>query len=242
MLPHPDATFQPYYGGLGDTTNAAISAGAAGSTLGLAIASGASAIPVAGAVIAAGVAITALIESIIANSGCGQTCVISSQDANRVGDAMLANLRAYVALPVRTVADQQAALANFDYAWSQLVALCGNTQLGNAGVNCISDRQSGACTWKSSQGGWSQSSDGTCKWTDFGPAGSGDFCWNYFSGMRDPIANDPCAQPNTVASSASGVFDSAASSLGVSTSTLLLGLAAVLFLSMNGTSKGRARA
>jgi hypothetical protein len=242
MLPNSRTMGTPYYPGLGDVTTAAIGAGVTGATTGLTIAAGAAAIPVAGAIIAAGAALYSLITAIINNSGCGQTCVISSNDANNVQAALLANLRAYTSLPVRTQSDQAQALANFDYAWGQLNQMCSNPQLGDAGKRCISDRQAGACTWKTTQGGWTQNNDGSCSWTDFGPAGSGDVCWNWFSGFRDPIANDPCVVPDSVASAASGTGSSItsgvntlAASLGLNSTTLLLIAAgAVLLLGSTG--------
>jgi hypothetical protein len=183
----------PGFSGLG----AAITAGAT-ATVSILVALGAVAGPV-GAAIAGLVALASKIASLF--GGCGQTCVISSDDANQVGDYMTQNLNTYLAAPVHYASLQSAALNNFDTAWASLVAACSNPQLGTAGKNCISERQEGACFWKASPGGWSQA-NGKWTYTGYGPAGSGSACWNYFVGMRDPIAQDPTVVPDPVASSA----------------------------------------
>jgi hypothetical protein len=152
---------------------------------------------VAGA-LALGASITALMDKIF--SGCGQSCVLTSQAANQIGDALSQNVQAYINTPVRTKSLQAAYLANFDGAWAKLQQYCGQPSFGTAGKNCIGDREQGACKWKSSPGGWTKNSDGTCTYTGPGAAGSGDACWNYFVGFRDPIANDPCVQPDVVLS------------------------------------------
>jgi hypothetical protein len=154
--------------------------------------------PVIGTAIAALVALAAKIASLF--GGCGQTCVLSSDDANQVGDYMTQNLNAYLAAPVHYQSLQAAALNNFDTAWASLVAACSNPQLGTAGKNCISERQEGACFWKASPGGWSQA-NGKWTYTGYGPAGSGNACWNYFVGMRDPIAQDPTVVPDPTSNS-----------------------------------------
>ena len=126
-----------------------------------------------------GVALTGLLMKVF--SGCGQTCVLASNEANQVEQYLQKNLALYQASG-HTHSEQAAALANFDNAWSVLEQYCGNPQLGNAGHNCIADRQAGACKWKNDGAG--------------GPAGSGSICWNWFVGYRDPIANDPNVVPD----------------------------------------------
>ena len=126
-------------------------------------------------------------------SGCGQTCVIATQIVNKVEPLMNQNLQAYLQ-SARTVADQQKALANFDQLWQYVVDNCSNAQLSAAGQRCISDRQAGACVWKNDGQG--------------GPAGSGDVCWNWFVGYRDPIANDTPTDAGTVSGAVSGAVAS----------------------------------
>jgi len=179
-----------------------------------------------GAIIGAAAAGLIAIGGLIADAfqGCGQTCVISSQDANQVGDVLLQNLRQYIAAPFDP-ALQAAALNNFDTAWAALQAACGNPSLGAAGQRCISDRQRGACVWKASAGGWvaDSTASGGYRWTDYGPAGSGNTCWNYFVGFRDPIANDPRAASYVAPSVVGSVGSSILQTLGVNTNATFNG-------------------
>ena len=184
--------------------------GALGSTLTVA----GLAIPVVGAAIAALVGIGLAIAN--AFKGCGQTCIQASNIANQVGALLVQNVNAYTSSPVRYQSMQTAALNTFDTAWASLQQACGNPSLGQAGQRCISDRQAGACTWKASPGGWN--ADGT--YTMWGAAGSGSACWNWFIGMRDPIANDPNVQPDPVPASSSGTFSLPTFSLPSSISSI----------------------
>lgn len=190
------------------------------------LAAGAVTGPVGGIILAAS---AALIEvgSLIAGvfQGCGDTCVLTSDEANKIGDYLLQNLRTYVAAPYDPQL-QATALANFDTAWASLVQACNQASLGTAGQNCIGDRQRGACTWKASPGGWvaDPSAPGGYSWTDWGAAGSGDTCWNYFVGFRDPIANDPRASAvGSIVNSVGNLF----SSLPISPVWIGLGLLAL---------------
>ena len=142
-------------------------------------------------------------------SGCGSSCVLTSNAANQVETVLQQNLAAYLASG-RTKTEQAAALANFDYAWSQLEQFCGNPQFGSAGTRCTTDRESGSCKWKKPGAVYSG-----CSWTPGGTVGSGN-CWNWFTGYRDPIANDPCVVADTAGSlltSAGSTISSAVSSL-----------------------------
>lgn len=147
-------------------------------------------VPVVGAAIAAIVGIAIVVETMF--RGCGQTCVAATNIANQADAIMTKNVNTYTSIPVRYASMQAAALNNFDTTWAALQKACAQAALGAAGQRCITDRQQGACTWKASQGGWN--SDGT--FTPWGAAGSGTVCWNWFVGMRDPIANDPFVQPD----------------------------------------------
>lgn len=141
------------------------------------------AVPVIGAAI---VGVTLLAVMLIKNSGCGQTCVVTSQWANQAEDALKQNLEAYRSTVPHTRATQGVALANFDAIWAALQQNCGQPGTGDAGKRCISDRQRGACTWKD--------------------AGE---CWDWFKGYRDPIANDSTVVDDSIsASSVSGTLDS----------------------------------
>ena len=196
---------------VGITTTTSI-LGALGSTmtiLGLAL-------PVVGAAIAALVAVGIAVANMF--KGCGVTCTEATAYANQADALMVQNVTAYTSSSIRYVSMQQAALNTFDTTWAALQQACGQPALGAAGQRCITDRQEGACTWKASQGGWN--SDGT--FTPWGAAGSGDVCWNWFVGMRDPIANDPFVQPDPMSSSvaSSAVGSTAATSSAPATSTV----------------------
>lgn len=214
------------YRGFGDlnsevNTASSIASSGAAATIGFLVYAGSIGGPL-GAAIGAAAGLLIEVGGLIAKqfAGCGQTCVIASNDANQVGDLMTQNVQAYVSAPYSPDL-QAAALNNFDTAWAALSQACSNSQLGDAGKRCISDRQRGACVWKASAGGWvvDASAPGGYRWTDYGPAGSGNVCWNYFVGMRDPIANDPRAQAYS-ASPGSGLL----SDIGLNPSATIAGV------------------
>jgi hypothetical protein len=195
--------------GLGDVQGAlnttGIVSGAAAVGVSAAAISGliaASAVPIIGAAIAAA---TLIITQIVKNSGCGQTCIETSQWANQAEQGLIKNIQAYFSNSPRYASQQALALANFDAIWAQLQAICGQAGTGNAGVRCITDRQAGACTWKQT------SNSVLLPYPGEPQAGE---CWNWFSGYRDPIANDPDVQPDTVASTAGSVASSATAAAG----------------------------
>ena len=176
-----------------------LAAGGTGLILGMAPAL---AIPVIGAAIAG---VTILATVLIKNSGCGQTCIETSQWANQAEPILRQNIEAYFATPTpRSQSQQNAALANFDAVWARLVEMCSQPSTGNAGKRCISDRQAGACTWKQSTA-----------WVSLNIPGEpqpGE-CWNWFSGYRSPIENDPNVVPDSVSSLVTGAASSALSEL-----------------------------
>lgn len=156
-------------------------ASATGSLAPIAAALGVS-VPVLGAIVGAAILGAGYAIEAIMNSGCGQTCIVSTQFANEANAALQQNIEAYFALPIpRPMSSQTAALANFDTLWNwlQQPQQCGNPALGDAGKRCITDRQSGACTW-------TQPASSVPPW---GTPAAGA-CWNWFNGYRDPIAND----------------------------------------------------
>ena len=191
-------------------------------------------VPVLGAIIGAGIMAAAAAIDAIMNSGCGQTCIVSTQFANQANSALQQNIEAYFALPTpRPLSAQRAALSNFDtfWAWLQQPSQCGNPNLGTAGQRCISDRAAGACTWK-------QPANEVPPWGT-PPAGA---CWNWQSGYRDPIADDPNVYDDSldVQQSSAALYavtqtaQVAGSSLPVSTSgisplLLLVGAGALLW-------------
>lgn len=152
------------------STAVSITGGAAAAATPLLVA-GAAAGPIGAAI---GLA-TTLITALIANSGCGQTCVAATDIVNQMVPPLQANRDAYVNAPQRTPQMQADGLANFDAAWAFLSSSqgCGNPALGNAGKRCLSERDRG-----------------------------GKYSW--FSSLRDPIANTPpnASDPNPVTTAA----------------------------------------
>lgn len=176
-------------------------AASGGSVLGLTGAALSAAVPIIGAALATA---TMLVQYLVANSGCGQTCIETSSWANQAAAALQQVLDGYFALPApRTVTQQALAVANFNTIWAQLQAACGQPGTGNAGVRCISDRQAGACTWKQK----------------YAPVYPGEpnigECWNWFNGYLGPIQQDPVVPDPvpTVADLASSAASSVSSSL-----------------------------
>lgn len=168
--------------------------------IGAAVGIGASlAVPLVGAAFAG---IVLGIQALM-NSGCGQTCVLTSQAANKATALMAQNLGAYLDLPApRSKTAQAAYLQNFDQIWAWLQSVCGQPGMGNAGVRCIQNQMPGTCPLKVSAFGWQKNTDGSWRYQINGPSGSGNNCWNYFSGFRDPIANDPTVVADTQAAPA----------------------------------------
>jgi hypothetical protein len=191
--------------GLGDAAHASQVAGiigstAAGATTGILATVGlTSLVPIVGP--ALGAAVMA-VQYLIANSGCGQTCVITSQWANQAADALQKVLDGYFALPApRTQSQQAVAIAAFNSIWAQLQKLCGQPGTGDAGVRCITDRQAGACTWKQK----------------YAPVYPGEpnigECWNWFNGYLAPIQQDPTVPDPTPVDQASAAVSSSLSSI-----------------------------
>ena len=186
--------------------------------------------------ISAGLSVVNTAISLIMNSGCGITCVETSDWANQAENLLKQNISAYFALPTpRSASDQAAALANFDTIWSGLQSRCGQSGTGTAGIRCISDREAGACTWK-------QTTDSPL--LSYPGEPQPGTCWNWFSGYRDPIAGDPdvAATPaisSTISSVASDA-QSIATSVGLpqgSGTWLLLGAAVIAGVVLIGAIK-----
>jgi hypothetical protein len=181
---------------------------------------------IVGPIVAGVIAVANLLVGVF--KGCGSTCTEASDIANQVEPVLQQNLANYLAAPVHYASLQAAALNNFTTAWSALTQACGNPQLLSAGQNCISERQQGACSYKTTPGGWQQTS-GTWTYVYPGANGSGSTCWNWFIGYHDPIANDPTvvADPSPAASAVSGassVITQGLTDIGLSPSTQIFGI------------------
>ncbi len=175
---------------IGGITGAAATGALSALQLANVIALGAGVIPLIGAGIAAVTAIVA----VILNSGCGQTCIITSNWANQAEQALIQNIQEYFALPTpRSLSAQAVALANFDNVWNYLVKECGQLALGTAGIDCTKDRMRGACKWNQTT---------TSPLLQYPGEPQPGQCWNWFNGYRDPIANDQNVAPDSVAAPA----------------------------------------
>ena len=216
-------SFAPTRGwGLGDVASDQKAAGIAASVAGSAVSAAAAAGLIAGAAvpfIGPAIAVVAIaVEALIANSGCGITCVETSQWANQAEPLLKQNIAAYFAQPApRSQSNQALALQTFDKVWATLTAQCSQPGTGDAGKRCISDRDSGACTWKQTA---------TSPLLSYPGEPQPGECWNWYSGYRDPIANDPDVMPDEMSSasssSASGSFASLLTGGSSDMSSLLL--------------------
>lgn len=160
------------------------------------LAVGAVAPPIAALIAVLGATLGPLIAKF---SGCGQTCIVATSDVNAVGTQMTAAFQQYMQAPVHYASAQQAFLILFNTLMQQLQQACSNPALGQAGQNCIADNSPNACQWKASPGGWSQGANGQWTYTYWGAAGSGNSCWNPYTGIYDMVANDPTVVPDGTA-------------------------------------------
>lgn len=147
------------------------------------------AIPIAGAAVAA----VLLGLQLILNSGCGQTCIVTSNWANDAETKLRQLAKAYFAIKApRPQSVQQAAMQGFQDVWNYLYTQCSNPQLGTAGQNCTGDRKDGACKWKQ-----------TALLGIPGEPAIGE-CFNWWAEYYWPIANDPDVVPDSQLQSAAG--------------------------------------
>jgi len=172
----------------------------------------------------------ALAVEAILNSGCGQTCIVTSQWANQAEPLLLQNIQAYFALPAPRAQSAQAyAISVFNNIWNGLVQRCSQQGLGTAGQNCISDRQAGACKWRQS------ATSPLLAYVKYGEPDVGE-CWDWFSGYLYPIQDDPDVVADQQATPAPAVANTGGSILpaGSSSTILLIGAAAVAVYALGG--------
>jgi hypothetical protein len=144
------------------------------------------------------IAVGGLIASMF--HGCGQTCVVATQDANKIGALLDQNQQAYMSAPVHYKSLQQAALNNITTLMAALQQACGDPALGKAGQRCISERLV------------RRSCPSTLDDSNMG-GGKIPFC-DYYSVFYDPIANDPNVVPDPAPASSSGTAVSSTASPG----------------------------
>jgi hypothetical protein len=149
----------------------------------------------------------ATLVAIYLAKGCGDTCIVASNYANEAEEALKQNLNAYLSLPTpRPRSAQVVALANFKTVWEALQRACSTPALKDAGQRCITDRQAGACVWRDSSGQ----------------------CWNWDSGYRAPIANDPNVASDEISGGSVSSFFSSLGEPGSNALPLLLGAGLIL--------------
>lgn len=147
--------------------------------------------------------------------GCGQTCTIAAQDADKAQQLLVNNLNQYMSQPIHYKSLQLAAANNAQTLFNALHQACADPSLGPAGQRCISERlvKGGSAPW--------------C------PTGTG--C-DWITVYLDPILNDPNVVPDPAASTVTNDLNSVVNAAAVSgtnlTPLLLIGgailLAAVL--------------
>jgi hypothetical protein len=188
--------------GIGQTTQqiSSIAAAGASTTVGILVGLGTISGPI-GAAVAGLIAVGSLIANMF--HGCGQTCVVATQDANKIGALLDQNQAAYMNAPVHYKSLQQAALNNINTLAAALQQACSDPNLGKAGQRCISERLV------------RRPCPSTLNDSNLG-GGQIKFC-DYWSFYYDPIANDPNVVPDPVAP---GVA-SAAASVGSAISSVL---------------------
>lgn len=136
-------------------------------------------------------------------TGCGITCVQSSQYANQAESVLKQLYAAYFAQPVRTVAMQQAVLLQMQQSIAALKQACSDPKLGTAGQNCIKDRliEGGPTSWCPLPGKVG------CDW---------------ITTYVNPVKNDPAVVSDT--SSGGAAAASVLSSFGVNPAATVLGI------------------
>lgn len=168
----PSGTQQTINSGIGIGVGLAGAASVHGWAVALAAAGG----PV-GLAIAGLAAVAPLIIQLA--QGCGQTCVKSSQIADRVQIFLDENKRQYFAIPAaqRTLDMKELALHNVQVGIDVINNACGDPALGAAGQRCIAERtiRGGTAPWCPS------------------PNHTGCDIWAVY---YDPILNDPISDEN----------------------------------------------
>jgi hypothetical protein len=97
--------------------------------------------PVSKAILSIAALLGPLLGGLFGTSVEGQQKIATTQIVNDIEPLLKQNVAAYLDNP--TVANQQAALSNFDSTWASMVQSCGQAQFAQAGQNCILDRQRG---------------------------------------------------------------------------------------------------
>ena len=196
--------------------------GAAGGAVGVTVGAltpilfGAAAGPIGmavGALVAAGAAIASALG---VGSGCGPSCIQATNVVNSAEPVFKQNLDAYE----NGTIDQATAIANYNSMWTAMQQACAAIP---GQVNCIGDRQAGACKWKATNQLYP-----ACP-----PIGS---CWNWNNGyyvpLTFPAVNAPSTNGSVTGSSIGSGITEVVSSLTSNPTLLLIGGAIALFAVM----------
>jgi hypothetical protein len=93
--------------------------------------------------------IASLVQNFFGQPDCDK--IATTEIVNQAEIFLKQNLAAWQSLSPaqKTASNQQTALGVFDGIWAQVMQSCAGTQqYGSAGINCIADRQRGACHWQ----------------------------------------------------------------------------------------------
>jgi hypothetical protein len=168
-----------------------------------------------GALVAAGFKIA---QALHIGYGCGPTCQEATQIVNSAESTFNMNVDGYESGQI----DQATAISNWNGMWNAIQQSCGQIP-GDAGKNCISDRQAGSCKWKQTAAGASKGYPGVPK--------EGE-CWNWDLGYHQPLLL-PALVPYSAGGGVTGSLNSIATDL-TSNPMLLVGAGLLMVGLMSG--------
>lgn len=128
--------------------------------------------PIGIAIAGIAAAIGSILSAVGVGTGCGQPCIQATNIVNQIEPILQQNLDAYE----KGTISQSQAQAYFNQLWQYVQQSCSVIP-GAAGINCVSDRQDGACKWKQT---------GNPQYP--GQPNMGD-CFNWFNAYYYPLEN-----------------------------------------------------
>lgn len=148
-------------------------------------------------------------------TGCGEPCIAATNVVNQAAPVLQQNLDGYE----NGIIDQTTAISNYNQVWNSIVQACSRIP-GDPGINCVGDRQQGACKWN--QTGQPQYP---------GQPAYGE-CWNWYEAYYKPLLLPAVNAPTNTTNTSSLVSDVSNMFGGVDPMWLLAGGAVVVGLSM----------
>ena len=149
------------------------------------------------------------ISALIKNSGCGVTCVETSSWANQAEPLLRQNILAYFAQPAPEVA-----IFASRWRWQTSTRYGRLSKLTAANRERVTRECGVSLTGRPGHVPGTRPQRLRC-WAFPGEPQSGA-CWNWFSGYRDPIANDSQVGPDQSSALAQGAADTSSSVIGSS--------------------------